>query len=249
MSVALEKRTENEVSHGRYLLEHGAGDVWNWESPAGRLRWARRVEMLAGSVTPGMRVLEIGCGTGYFTRELARTAARIVAIDVSPDLLAAARAAISAENVSFELVSAHALSFADASFDCVLGSSVLHHLDCRLALPELLRVLRPGGFLLFTEPNMANPQIALQKNIPFLKRLAGDSPDETAFFRWRIVRQLTETGFADATATPFDFLHPSIPGALLPLAKPIAALAERLPLVREIAGSLRIRAVRPRGRP
>lgn len=238
-------RTEREIAHGRILVEKGAGEVWNWESPAGRVRWARRVAILTGPIQPHMRVLEIGCGTGYFTKELAKTGGEIVAIDVSPDLLDAARAAVTDGNVSFENASAHALAYADASFDAVVGSSVLHHLDVDLALPQFFRVLKPGGLFLFTEPNMANPQIALQKNVPFLKRMLGDSPDETAFFRWPLKRKLERLGFAQVEAVPFDFLHPWIPGAVVPVMKPLCDLVERLPLLREIAGSLRIRAVKP----
>ena len=71
-------------------------------------------------------------------------------------------------------------------FDAVVGSSVLHHLDVAQALRECFRVLKPEGVICFTEPNMLNPQIALQKNISFLKKRLGDSPDETTFFRWQI---------------------------------------------------------------
>ncbi len=77
--------------HGRFLAKHGAGEIWNWESPAGKLRWARRVKMLSSHLKPGMTVLELGCGAGYFTQELARSGADVVAIDVSPELLEMAR--------------------------------------------------------------------------------------------------------------------------------------------------------------
>ena len=87
----MEARIRREVEHGRYIARHGAGEIWNWEGPAGRLRWTRRVKMLTGDVAEGMRVLELGCGTAYFTRELAKTGATITAVDISPDLLEAAQ--------------------------------------------------------------------------------------------------------------------------------------------------------------
>ena len=95
-----------EIEHGRFLAEHGAGEIWNWESPAGKLRWARRVKMLSRHLGPGMSVLELGCGTGYFTGELARSGADIVAIDVSPELLEIAKANCSAPNVRYEIQNA-----------------------------------------------------------------------------------------------------------------------------------------------
>ncbi len=117
-----------------------------------------------------MSVLELGCGTGYFTRELARSGADIVAIDVSPELLEIAKANCSTPNVRYEIQDAYALSYSDAMFDSVVGSSVLHHLEIKEALQEIYRVLKPGGAIYFTEPNMLNPQIAIQKNVPWVKR-------------------------------------------------------------------------------
>ena len=181
-------RITKEIQHGRFLAKHGAGEIWNWESPAGRQRWKRRVQMLSSHLRPGMTILEIGCGTGYFTRELTRHGADIVAIDVSPDLLEIAKAKYSAPNVRYEIQNACALTYADAMFDSVVGSSILHHLEIEEALREIYRVLKPGGTIYFTEPNMLNPQIAMQKNIPWIKRRLGDSPDETAFFRWPLRR-------------------------------------------------------------
>jgi hypothetical protein len=72
------------------------------------------------------------------------------------------------------------------------------------ALKEFARILKPGGGIMFTEPNMMNPQIALVKNTPALKRRAGDSPDETAFFRWVIAGKLRHHGFTDISIVPFD---------------------------------------------
>ena len=237
-------RITKEIQHGRFLAKHGAGEIWNWESPAGRQRWKRRVQMLSDHLRPGMTILEIGCGTGYFTRELTRRGADIVAIDVSPDLLEIAKAKYSAPNVRYEIQNAYALTYADAMFDSVVGSSILHHLEIEDALREIYRVLKPGGTIYFTEPNMLNPQIAMQKNIPWIKRRLGDSPDETAFFRWSMRRLLEQTGYGNIQIDPFDFLHPKTP---VPLIDPLNALGhffENMPVFSEFAGSLYIRAIK-----
>jgi SAM-dependent methyltransferase len=239
-----EARLRREIQHGRYLIEHGAGDVWNWESPAGRLRWKRRVRMLTSDLRPGANVLELGCGTAYFTRELADTGAAITAIDISPELLEAARARCPAQNVKFEIQNAYELSYANASFDSVVGSSVLHHLELGRAISEIYRVLKPGGMIRFTEPNMLNPQIAVQKNIPAVKKRLGDSPDETAFFRWPLHRRLEQTGFRDVKIEPFDFLHPRTPARWISVVDKLSNALEKMPLMREIAGSLYIRALK-----
>jgi len=238
------ERIAKEVQHGRFLAQHGAREIWNWESPAGKLRWARRVKMLSSHLKPGMIVLELGCGTGSFTRQLARSGADVVAIDVSPELLEIARANCSAPNIQYQIQNAYALSYSEGVFDSVVGSSVLHHLEIEAAIRDIYRVLKPGGTIFFTEPNMLNPQIAMQKNIPWIKRKLGDSPDERAFFRWPLRRLLERTGYRNVRIDPFDFLHPKTPVALIDRVTAFGAFLERTPVISEIAGSLYIRAIK-----
>jgi len=240
----VQERIAKEVQHGRFLAQRGAGEIWNWESPAGKLRWARRVKMLSSHLKPGMSVLELGCGTGSFTRELARSGAEIVAIDVSPELLEIAKLNCSVPNVRFQIQNAYSLSYSEAVFDSVVGSSVLHHLEIEEALRDVYRVLKPEGTICFTEPNMLNPQIAIQKNIPWIKQKLGDSPDETAFFRWPLRRLLERAGYRDIRVDPFDFLHPKTPVGLIDRMDAFGRFLENVPVISEVAGSLYIRAMK-----
>jgi len=211
-------RKAAEVRHGTAIAPR-AGSVWGWHSPAGRLRAARRGQLLAeaAGLTGGMRVLELGCGTGIFTRQLAASGAAVLGVDISLDLLRAGiledtdgaparRAAMDVED----------LGLRPASFDAVVGVSVLHHVDLPRTLAELRRVLRPGGRVCFSEPNMLNPQVAAMKKIPFVKRLLGETPHETAFTRWGLAAALRRHGFTDIRIAPFDFLHPLIPRRAIP---------------------------------
>ena len=91
---------------------------------------------------------------------------------------------------------------------------------------------------------MLNPQIALQKNVSAIKKRLGDSPDETAFFRWSLFHMLENAGFREVKIQPFDFLHPKTPAAWIPAVESFGRRLERLPLLREIAGSLYIRALK-----
>ncbi len=235
-----------EIEHGQVIADK-AESVWNWASPAGRQRASRRAALIiqTAKLKPGMRILEIGCGTGLFTRAFAAIGCQVDAIDVSPDLLAHTASKQIPGDVTFSLDDAEALSYEDDMFDAVVGSSILHHLDVSKSLAEMFRVLKPGGRIAFAEPNMMNPQIAMQRKIPLLRRLAGESPEETAFVRWRLVKQITDSCFESASIEPFDFLHPFTPRPLISLVRAFGATAERLPLMREIAGSLIISANKP----
>ena len=200
--------------------------------------------MLTSHAHRGQKVLELGCGTGYFTQSLAATGAQITAIDISAELLEVARRGCNYTNVTFDIQNAYALTYPDETFDSIVGSSVLHHLEINPALREIHRVLKKGGAIYFTEPNMMNPQIAVQKNVPAIKKRLGDSPDETAFFRGPLKRRLKRVGFHAIRIEPFDFLHPKIPRGSIRVIEEVGRVLEKIPLLREIAGSLYIRAVK-----
>ncbi len=155
-----------------------------------------------------------------------------------------AKKRVNNKKVNFKVDNAYNLSFRNSEFDSVIGSSILHHLDIDRVLLELMRVLKPGGTIYFTEPNMLNPQIAIQKNIKYFKKLSGDSPDETAFFKWHLESLLENFGYIGIKIIPFDFLHPKIPSQLLGWIEPICNKLESVPLIREISGSLYISAAK-----
>lgn len=239
-------RLAREIEHGRSIAGN-AEAVWFWESPAGQLRATRRAELFveAGGLGPGRRALELGCGTGVFLEKVARCGATIHGIDVSDDLLEKARARVGGlPNVVLDRGNAEASPYPDAHFDAVYGSSVLHHLHLDAALSEARRVLRPGGRVVFAEPNILNPQVLLMFRFPPIKPRFGVSPDEMAFSRFHARRALVRAGFTDVSVAPFDFLHPSMPARWVERALAASRVLERLPLVREIAGSLLLRARR-----
>lgn len=116
-------------------------------------RW-RTAENSAGyllpRLRPGMEVLDVGCGPGTITVDLAARvgSGRVVGIDRSEDVVAEARAAgVNASRpVEFAVGDVYALDFPDDSFDVVHAHQVLQHLsDPVPALGEMRRVCRPGG--------------------------------------------------------------------------------------------------------
>lgn len=235
----MDQRIENELAHGRKLLEGGAESIWNWDSPAGRVRADRRASLFVseGKITAQDTVLEIGCGTGLFTRKVKKaTQCKLTATDLSPELLEQARKEF--PEGTFVQDDAMNMQFADNTFDVVFGSSILHHLDMQKAMKEIFRVLKPGGRIVFAEPNMINPQILIQKNIPFIKRMLGDSPDETAIVRWSFKRQLEAAGYTEVNIYPYDFLHPVVPKPLIGIVNFTGKVIEKIPLLKEISGSV-----------
>lgn len=222
------------------------GEIPYWTTAAGRRRVLRRVSFLKelGGIGPGKRVLEIGCGVGTFTEKLIEGGAHLTAIDISFDFIQKAAGRMNHQTTCL-VADATAIPFLSGLFDAVVGSSILHHLKVEKALTEFWRVLRSGGHLALAEPNMLNPQIFLMKNVPLIKRWMGEDPDETAFVRWHLARTLRRMGFQEVTLFPYDYLHPSTPRPLIPVVEGMGRLLERIPGIREFAGSLVIVAKKP----
>jgi SAM-dependent methyltransferase len=121
---------------------------------------------LGGRLESFGRSLEIGAGTGYFSLNMlqAGTVAEAVCTDISPGMLEtletnAQRLGLDVETAACD---AEALPFDDESFDLVFGHAVLHHIpDLATAFGEFLRVLRPGGAIVFAgEPSRYGDRLA-----------------------------------------------------------------------------------------
>jgi SAM-dependent methyltransferase len=98
-------------------------------------------------VPDGAQWLDVGCGTGALTEAVLGSCApaAVVGVDPSPGFVAYARARVSDPRATFEVASADALPFADASFDAVVAALVLNFVpDREQALREMRRVARPG---------------------------------------------------------------------------------------------------------
>ena len=142
-------------------------DLVNTIVSFGRLHSWRRFMVEKAAPSPGQRVLDVCCGTGMITKDLAakvKPDGKVIGLDLSPEMLAVAERNL-AELIQKNLVqlvqgNAMALPFPDGSFDCVtIGYGLRNVSDRRQTLRELFRVLKPGGKVVSLE--LAKPSLPL----------------------------------------------------------------------------------------
>lgn len=137
-------------------------------------QWAPKVAE-AAQVRPGQRVLDVACGTGVLTREIASrvgATGRVAGVDPNPGMLAVARQLAPA--IEWREGVAESLPFPDRSFDAVVSQfGLMFFPDRRQALREMLRVLVPGGRLAVAVWGSLNTMPAYAAEVALLERTAG----------------------------------------------------------------------------
>lgn len=134
-----------EFTGERVVPNQVDSDLWNEH-------WSRY--LFASRLARQKRVLDIACGTGYGTAELAHSAAQVIGVDVASEAVSYAAAQYARFNTRFVQASGTALPFPDASFDLVTAFEVIEHLtDWPKLLEEVRRLLRPSGQFIVSTPN------------------------------------------------------------------------------------------------
>jgi SAM-dependent methyltransferase len=98
------------------------------------------------------KVLEIGCGTGAFSRRLAARSKHVLALDLSPEMIRIARErSLQFANIDFEVANVLEWDFPSEHFDCIATVATLHHLPLDLMLSKMRDALKTNGVLLILD--------------------------------------------------------------------------------------------------
>ena len=154
---------------------------------------------------PDMTLLDVGCGPGTITADLASRVSHVTGVDSAAEVVDLARRKAPA-NVRFQVADIHQLAFADASFDVVHAHQVLQHVaDPVRALREMRRVCRPGGIVAVRDSDYPAfawyPKIApLDDWLDLYLTVAADNGGAPDAGR-RLLSWGQQAGFSDITAT------------------------------------------------
>lgn len=191
----------------------------------------------------GGNILEVGCGTGEYTKHVAEAFPRskLTALDISGHVIdIAKKKCLNDENISFVVRSAYRTGFCKESFDIVFGFYVLHHVSAKKLMREAYRVLKPGGLVFFYEPNLLNPIVYFIKSSKSLKKRVGDTPHEWAINPLTISKYFS--GFKIINIATSEFVPPlSLIGtdSLITIDR-LTSYLKYIPLIKYFGGSVRL---------
>jgi ubiquinone/menaquinone biosynthesis C-methylase UbiE len=181
----------------------------DWEGEINNLETQKRLEIVFGKLFKGIdlrgrRFLEVGCGLGYFSGEASRLGAKVTGVDIGRRLVEKCRKRV--PTGKFIVASASELPFKNGSFDIVLCTEVIEHVENQSkVLTEIFRVLKRGGYLAITTPNK------LFKPIFSLLTFLGIRPYrgiEKWFFPWELKSIFISKGAVILKADYFNFFYP-----------------------------------------
>jgi dolichol-phosphate mannosyltransferase len=211
-----------------------------------KLRWRALTVRHCFHVLPGESLLELGAGSGLWTRHLAETLRGenpITAAVFNRDLAdeAAARCLPNTRIVQI----ADLGELRPESFDYIVGTAILCHDAYEENLAALYRLLKPGGQLLFFEANYWNPQVFVKNTIRPIGRWTGDADCQIGMRKFELMKRASHQGFTHAEIVPYDIIHPSTPRRLIRVVQSLAFILEHAPIVRDLCGTLYIWLVKP----
>jgi len=192
----------------------------------GERGYARLLSAFKKSLQPqeGQRCVDLGCGTGAFTRRLSVFGLDLMGIDISPRSIERARA--SGDGIRYEVGDITATGLAESSFDIAALSGVLHHItqsaDRIRAMREAWRILRPGGRFFAFDPNAHSPSMFLYRDPRSpLYSSEGKTENEVLLADSQLTRELTASGFVGVrvrgvSGTSFKYVKGRVARLLLP---------------------------------
>lgn len=174
------KKTKEEIFHDKWAKTIDTSDLAVFQAFEGPVSPEYHFAIESLGNIKGKKILNPGCGAGEESIYLAKKGGNVWAADISKEMLKIVRKLAIKFNVSSSIKTykedIEKLSFFGNTFDLIFGNSILHHVTLDKALPELHRVLKKNGKVVFIEPLTYNPMINYYRKIANLVRTPDEHP-------------------------------------------------------------------------
>lgn len=217
---------------------------WNKRDPIcdDRLLWRAQSFRHIVHLLPGQSILELGCGSGRFTRRLVKVSRHenpITAVTFDPDNYHPAHLPESVEFLNAALTP-NALS--GRQFDFIVAMDLLDEDNSGWFLHNVYQLLKPGGQVLLYESNPWNTVLQLRR---WMSQLVGHPDPRRLLNRPKLYELISEVGFIRVFSVYNDFVYAPLTRSLIWLLRNLSILLENAPGVQTLAGSILIHAQKP----
>lgn len=204
----MKKASRKIDSNSKEMFYDNISDTW--AKKINNSETNKRVKVVFEDLLPkkdikGKKFLEVGCGLGYFSNKASRLGAKVSGIDIGPKLVAINKKLT--PNGKFMVSSASKLPFKDESFDVVLSTEVIEHVENqKAALKEMSRVLKKNGILVITTPNRIFKPL-----FDFLSwiRIRPYHGNENWIYSWDMIKTMSRNGLKLEKEKYFNFIAPN----------------------------------------
>ncbi len=233
-----------ESNHVIALREQNRDRYWLKKDPIyeQRLLWRAQSFRHLVHLLPSETILELGCGRGIFTRQLARVSRDenpITAVSFDPAVRELEEAP---PTVDFFNIDSTPDDLFGRQYDYIVAMDILDENNSTWLLQTAYRLLKPGGRIVFYESNPWNPVLKMRQ---FFSRLIGRSDPRKLLSRTKLYELISEIGFIRLFAVHNDFVFGPLTPSLIYLLRNLSILLENTPLVQNLAGSILIHAQKP----
>lgn len=207
-----------------------------------RLRWRAQSFRHLVHLLPGQAILEVGCGQGFFTRQLVQvTHGRNPITAVTFDSLACKPSQIQ-DPVEFVAAGSFPDTLSGRQFDFVVAMDLLDRRNCAVVLQHVLELLKPGGQVVFYESNPWNIVLKFRR---LLARVFGKTDPRFLLSRGQLYELMSEVGFIRVFAVFNDFVFAPLSPRFVWLFRNLSIILENAPGIRTLAGAILVHAQKP----